>query len=232
MGDNNSHDLIQRSLAELNKLRHDSNKVFQVASEGVKESSGEDPSKEHKFLPKLKQQIDTVSRSFVSIESHLSQPSNLPTTLLLGNLDSDSAVESFNLYTTLSKSYKWLDKVHDYAAGAAAHLSQNSLKRSYGAVTKTRRRNQNTSHTAPPLHLNSMIEGINKMFPDMKLSISRPGGTKLNAIVEINLDRILKAVLIFKGMMIEWVVVKGWEEDLVRSDGQPDIWGESRLVIE
>ena len=62
----------------------------------------------------------------------------------------------------------------------------------------------------------------------MKLSISRPGGTKLNAIVEVNLDRILKAVLIFKGMMIEWVAVKGWEEELVRQDSQADILGERR----
>ena len=35
-------------------------------------------------------------------------------------------------------------------------------------------------------------------------------------------------MVIFKGMMIEWVVVKGWEEELVKSDSQPDIWGESR----
>ena len=69
--------------------------------------------------------------------------------------------------------YHYLLKAHDYAAGAAGHLSQNSLKRSYGAVTKSRRRNPNTSHIAPPLHLNQMIEGINKMFPDMKLSINR-----------------------------------------------------------
>lgn len=68
----------------------------------------------------------------------------------------------------------------------------------------------------------------------MKLNptLSRPGGTKLNAIVEVHLDRILKAVLIFKGMMIEWVVVKGWEEELVKQDtGQPDIWGESRYHV-
>merc|ERR1712059_106588 len=90
----------------------------------------------------------------------------------------------------------------------------------------SRRRNTNTSHTAPPMLLNSMIDSINKMFPDMKLVISRPGGTKLNAIVEVSLDRILK------GMMIEWVVVKGWEEELVRQDtGQPDIWGESRYQV-
>merc|ERR1719334_694197 len=205
-------------------------KLCLFAAEGVKETAG-DEAKEKKFLSTLKQQIDTVSSSLISVANDFDQPINPPTTLPLGNLDSDSAVESFTLYTSLSKSYKWLDKAHDYAAGAAAHLSQNSLKRSYGAVTKSRRRNPNTSHTAPPVHLNSMIEGINKMFPDMKLSINRPGGTKLNAIVEVHLDRILKAVLIFKGMMIEWVVVKGWEEDLVRSDGQPDIWGESRYQV-
>ena len=30
----------------------------------------------------------------------------------------------------------------------------------------------------------------------------------LNAVVEVHLDRILKTVIIFKGLMIEWVVVK------------------------
>ena len=72
------------------------------------------------------------------------------------------------------------------------------------------------------------------MIDIMRLNrtLSRPGGTKLNAIVEVHLDRILKAVLIFKGMMIEWVVVKGWEEELVKQDtGQPDIWGESRYHV-
>ena len=38
-------------------------------------------------------------------------------------------------------------------------------------------------------------------------------------------------MVIFKGMMIEWVVVKGWEEELVKSDSQPDIWGESRYQV-
>ena len=69
---------------------------------------------------------------------------------------------------------------------------------------------------------------MNKKFSDMKLTITRPEDTKLNAIVEVSLDRVLRGVVIFKGMMIEWVVVKGWDEELVKSDSQPDIWGESR----
>jgi len=232
MADTSAAEIIRSSLAELHRLRHSANTVFRTAAEGVKETGGEE-TKEKKFLSTLKQQIDTVQGSLASVETQLGQPASLPNSnaLLLGSLDSDSNVETFNLYTTLSRSYKWLDRAHDYSAGAAAHLSRNSLKRSYGAVTRNRRRNPNTQAVVDPVYFNRKIEEMNKLFPDMKLSISRPGGTKLNAIVEVSLDRILKAVVIFKGMMIEWVVVKGWEEELVRQDSQPDIWGESRFQV-
>ena len=233
MSDNsNSGDIIQKSLAELNQLRHEAHKVFQTAAEGVKDVSGEDgKEKEKKFLSNLKQQIDSVTSALGSVENNLSQPNSLPTALLLGSLDSDSNVETFHLYSTLTKSYKWLDKAHDYAAGAAGHLSRNSLKRSYGAVTRSRRRNPNNSQHVEPAHFNKKIDDMNKLFTDMKLTITRPGGTKLNAIVEVSLDRVLRGVVIFKGMMIEWVVVKGWEEELLKNDSQHDIWGESRYIV-
>jgi len=228
--DPSSGDIIQKSLTELNQLRHEASKVFKTAAEGVKDISGEE-GKEKKFLSSLKQQIDTVTSALGSVENNLSQPNSLPTALLLGSLDSDSNVETFHLYSTLSKSYKWLDKAHEYSAGAAAHLSRNSLKRSYGAVTRSRRRNPNNSQHVEPNYFNKKIEDMNKLFTDMKLSITRPGDTRLNAIVEVRLDRVLRGVVIFKGMMIEWVVVKGWEEELVKSDSQPDIWGESRYQV-
>jgi len=226
----NEQENLQNSLVLLGQLRDSSNQVFKTAAEGVKSSHGEE-GKEKKFLSQLKGLIDTVGDQMKEVETNLSQPSNLQSQLPLSNLDSDSAQESFPLYTDLAKSYKWLDKAHDFAGGAASNLSQNSLKRSYGAVTRSRKRNPNNSHTAPPSALNQLIDAINKMFTDMKLTINRPSGTKLNAIVEVSLDRIFKAILIFKGLMIEWVVVKGYEEDLIKSDGQPDIWGESRYQV-
>ena len=45
--------------------------------------------------------------------------------------------------------------------------------------------------------------------------------------LQVTLERILKAVLIFKGLMIEWVVVKGYCEDSFKVDGQLDVWTES-----
>ena len=73
------------------------------------------------------------------------------------------------------------------------------------------RTRENISQQVDPAYFNKKIEDINKLFSDMKLTITRPGGTKLNAIVEVALHRVLRGVVIFKGMMIEWVVVKGWE---------------------
>jgi len=208
----------------LDNLRASANQVFELAGGGVEEE-------EKEFKAALTDQLETVSTDLREVETAVGQFNGLTNMLMVGNLDSDSSIESFGLYTDLARSHRWLDKAHDYAGAAAAYLSQNTLKRSFGAVHRSKRKNMSTSHVAQPVNLNRMIEGVNKMFLDMKLIISRPGGTQLNAIVEVNLDRILKAVLIFKGLMIEWVVVKGWEENLLKSDGQIDIWGESRYQV-
>lgn len=42
---------------------------------------------------------------------------------------------------------------------------------------------------------------------------------------QITLGRVLKAALIFKGIMIEWVTVKGFDESF---DDVDDLWSESR----
>ena len=101
--DTGSGDIIQKSLSELNQLRHEASKVFQTASEGVRDLTGEETGKEKKFLASLKTQIDSVTSALGSVENSLSQPNSLPTALLLGSLDSDSNVETFHLYSTLSK---------------------------------------------------------------------------------------------------------------------------------
>jgi len=225
--------VLVRSLFALSSLRDSASDVWAGAAGGAKESMDTGEQDQQPLVPSLKRKLSCVDSGLERLEGLVTGPVSLPTTQLLANLDSDSSIQSFSLYSQLAKDYRWLERSHEYAHAAAAYLSQNSLKRGHsGAVTKSRRRNNNSSHTADPRLLNTMIDQVNKMFTDMKLTISRPGGTKLNAIVEVGLERILKAVLIFKGLMIEWVVVKGYEEELVKQDtGQPDIWGESRYEV-
>lgn len=52
-----------------------------------------------------------------------------------------------------------------------------------------------------------------------------------NFFIQITLGRILKAVVAFKGLMIEWVQVKGFNEEFVNDNGQLDLWSESRYQV-
>lgn len=70
--------------------------------------------------------------------------------------------------------------------------------------------------------MDSVIGTIDRLFPDMTVNISRPFAT--NAVLQITLGRVLKAVVAFKGLMIESVVVRGYMESL-------DLWSESRHKV-
>lgn len=67
-----------------------------------------------------------------------------------------------------------------------------------------------------------MISQVDRLFNDMTVTVSRPFAT--NAVLQITLGRVLKAVVAFKGLMIEWVVVRGYMETL-------DLWSESRHKV-
>ncbi|PSN37167.1 Mediator of RNA polymerase II transcription subunit 27 [Blattella germanica] len=70
--------------------------------------------------------------------------------------------------------------------------------------------------------VDNVINTIDRLFADMSVTITRPFAT--NALLQISLGRVLKAVVAFKGLMIEWVVVKGHGETL-------DLWTESRHKV-
>lgn len=56
----------------------------------------------------------------------------------------------------------------------------------------------------------------------MTVSISRPFAS--NVVLHVTLGQVMKAVVAFKGLMIEWVVVKGYNETM-------DLWTESRHKV-
>lgn len=49
-----------------------------------------------------------------------------------------------------------------------------------------------------------------------------------SAIVHVNVTRVLKAAIIVKGLIIEWITVKGFDESLENVD---DHWSESRHAV-
>eukprot|EP00095_Tigriopus_kingsejongensis_P009055 maker-scaffold308_size214241-snap-gene-1.33 protein:Tk09055 transcript:maker-scaffold308_size214241-snap-gene-1.33-mRNA-1 annotation:"mediator of rna polymerase ii transcription subunit 27" len=223
---------LQTALRLIPEIRARTSQLLSQVADGLGVRHGEE-NKEKRFLAELKGLLDGVTGHMSDLEQTLNHQPPIATPLPLGQsvyLSLDTAVDSIPIYQNLVSSYRWLDKTHDYAHCAAAFLSQNSLNRSIGKVSKNRRR-INTSHTAQPSQLNDLINQLGRMYPDMTYSITRPNGTKHNALVEVTLERILKAILIFKGLMIEWVIVKGFHEESTKPDGSLDVWSDSHYQV-
>ena len=140
------------------------------ASDALKVTSEGTEGNEKKFLSEIKLMLDTVKASKIihpaltidplsqcqlclfyfqinsqvkDLENKVSPASTTDNRLPLGHsvyLSLDVPSESTSLYNSLASTYQWFDKTKDYASEAGPMLSQNNLSRSYGKVSRSRRR--------------------------------------------------------------------------------------------
>ena len=78
-------------------------------------------------------------------------------------------------------------------------------------------------------NVDNAIANISRPFNDMNFQVVRPNGSQMKAIVHITLARILKATLVLKGLVVEWVIVKGYNEG--GFDSETDLWQESDYQV-
>lgn len=225
-------DNLQNSLKIIIEIRSRASALWKSVAEGMTSRHG-DKDKEKSYMSELTLMLDTVGSKIKELETSVNQPQrSIP--LPLGHclyLNTDASNEYVALYSSLVTEYKWLDKAHDYAGGAASLLSHNSLNRSYGKITKSRKR-PTEPHTAPPSALDQLINQMRRLYGDMSFQVTRPNGTNSNAIVEVTLENLLTASVIFRGLMIEWVMVRAYGEKVNPSnDGIPDVWRESSYQV-
>ncbi|XP_071446097.1 mediator of RNA polymerase II transcription subunit 27 [Hetaerina americana] len=232
-------DALHTALNAIHVLRSSVGHVFETLGNGVRADHGEE-GKETKYLLEIHDLLTKVNSNLRDVEQAVSSLTPPPGPFSLGNttfLSQETTQDRQALYPQLVESYKWTDKVHEYGNLAVALLSQNSLKRSYinASLSAKRRRTQTSSHNVPPHAVDSVIATIDRLFSDMHVKVSRPFAT--NAVLQITLGRILKAVVAFKGLMIEWVLVKGHNEEFSTEvggggvGGQLDLWSESRYCV-
>lgn len=100
----------------------------------------------------------------------------------------------------------------------------NWVLTTYFFASKSLRKTRDSSKILFDLNrqVDSVIATIDRLFNDMTVSVSRPFAS--NAVLHVTLGHVLKAVIAFKGLMIEWVVVKGYGETM-------DLWTESRHKV-
>ncbi|XP_063244996.1 mediator of RNA polymerase II transcription subunit 27 [Bacillus rossius redtenbacheri] len=216
---------LYTALNAVKMLRSSVGQVFDSLGNGLRFDHGEE-GKDSKFLIELQELLTTVSLNLREVEQAVGSLTPPPGPFNLGNttyLSQESTQERQALYSQLVHSHKWMDKVHEYSNLAHALLAKNTLRRSnINSSSAKRRRTITSSHNVSPQIVDGVIANIDRMFPDMNMNISRPFAS--NAVLQITLGQVLKALMAFKGLMIEWVVVKAFTETL-------DLWTESRHKV-
>ncbi|XP_066593537.1 mediator of RNA polymerase II transcription subunit 27 [Prorops nasuta] len=216
---------LQTALTSIKVLRSSVGQVFESLGNGLRTDHGEE-NKETKYLLELQELLTTVNVNLKDVEQAVSSLSAPPGPFTLAStsyLSQETTQDRQALYGTLVNSFKWTDKVHEYSNVAQTLLNQNSLKRSYTNSSRAKRgRIQTSNHNVPQQQVDSMISTFDRSFHDMTVSVSRPFAS--NAVLHVTLGHVLKAVIAFKGLMIEWVMVKGYGE-------QMDLWTESRHKV-
>ncbi|XP_059611407.1 mediator of RNA polymerase II transcription subunit 27 [Phlebotomus argentipes] len=213
------------ALSSIKELRSSVGEIFESLGGGVRAEHGVE-GRDAKYLLELQDLLNAVTMNLRDVEAAINVLTPPAGPFNLGNssfLSQETTQDRQALYSQLVNSYKWIDKIREHSNLAANLLSHNALKRSYSTNSTKRRRPLTSSHNVLPQQVDQALTAIDRNFNDMTLKIWRPFAT--NVILHISLSRVLKAAVVFKGLMIEWVIVKGFEEAL---DDVDDLWTESR----
>ncbi|CAD7093483.1 unnamed protein product [Hermetia illucens] len=221
-------DSLNNALSAIKNLRSSVGHVFEVLANGVQAHHGDD-GRDSKFLVQFQELFNNVNLNLREVESVINGLTPPPAPFNLGHtaaLAQETTDERQALYSQLVNSYKWVDKIHEYSFLANNILNCNSLRRSYISYSNKRGRLQISScNNTSPQHVDKVLNELSLNSLQTNYKIWRPFGS--NAVVIVNIGRILKAAIVFKGVMIEWVTVKGFDESL----DVDDLWTESRYEV-
>ncbi|XP_061172341.1 mediator of RNA polymerase II transcription subunit 27-like [Saccostrea echinata] len=216
------------------KLRASVSKVFTDLSDGFQAPKGD----EKALLNKLQKSLTAVNDNLGDLEKlapNIHSTTNIPPLLLnsTGLLGLDPATDKSGIATQLHHTHKWTNKVHKLGDYSAQFLGTNQLKRTnQGPVgqSKRMRRPEPTIHRVPEnINIQQLVTTVDRSSPDMSVSLIRPMGN--STVLQITLAKTLKAVIVLRGLLIEYVSIKAYNEDFLTDDGRPDIWSKSRYQV-
>lgn len=143
------------------------------------------------------------------------------------HLGIDGSQDKHNLYTELCKSYKTFTKLHEYSTNCHALLHQQSLKRihkrsdypsSASQATSRDPRSDSVVATFNPYVYRLLsrsevptIDACLKACEYITGTYTQPFGSS-TGVLQICVNRVLKAILVMRGIMIDAVIVKAYHE--------------------
>ncbi|KAH8359692.1 hypothetical protein KR093_008393 [Drosophila rubida] len=218
-------DKLNLTLTAVKNLRANVRQCFEHLADGT-DGEGVEESR-NKFVHDFQDRFGAINSQLREVEQLINGLQVPPTAYHLGNttfLAQETTLDRQALYPQLVNSYKWIDKVHDHSLLAFNNLNQNTLRRSYNYCSQKRQRLPFSSFNNDPDHIEKLLSEINHP-PHTFYKIFRPFGS--NAVAMVTISNVLKAAIVFKGVLIEWVTIKGYDEQL----DHEDLWAESRYEV-
>jgi len=187
---------------------------------------------EKALVEELKKNLKKVGDSLTEVENHVGQiqdqapQQHYPRSAsFMLNLDSVNVAEKHQLSTQLYHSHRWLDKLHEFSSVSSTVLTQNSNRRSAattqggrdvasGPLAAKRIKLKGPASqqvSVAPAAIDQFVTELSHNFKNnMTIKLSRPLGNP--ALLNISLARTLKAYVILRGLIIEWVNILGFGE--------------------
>ena len=250
MGDTINLEVISSGLRSVKLLRCSVKDMFKMLAEGGLPQNGLVGQKEDKekcLLVELQSMMNNINQRVRDLENactliaHPNSPATI--NLNLGNtafLGQDPQPDKTLLYGSTITTYRWCDRLHEISAAAYQILAASNLKRSLVPfqvpnLMRNRlmapRRPISTGFNINRTQVDNVILPYTQMKnSNMKIELDRPFGSQ-QAMLKITLDRVLKAVVVLRGLLIDYVLVKGFNEEFTDFDNRLDIWSESHYEV-
>lgn len=227
-------DLIENLISAIKltqKLRASVTEVFSDLSDGFNITHGNEKS----LLSELQKPLCALNNDFNELEKLSAGMSAPPQSFTSSYLTLDPVLDKTSLYSQLLLAHKWSNKVQEVAGHAATLLHQNQLKRSQQPSMLQSMQNKRIGrvsvHNISSTYVDNCVAKLDRLQPYMSNNIvlNRPMGAC--AVLEITIGKTMRVLVVLRGLIIEWVTVKGYHEDFRNEDGKLDIWSKSRYQV-
>lgn len=125
----------------------------------------------------------------------------------------DPNYDKTSLYPDMVISYRWLDNLQEYSS-VACQAMQSMVTKRHGMSRNRQNRalkapKMTNNYNIPNYNIDCFISTLQRTF-EMSFDVVRPFG--VFTVLKIVLDRTLKAAIVLRGFVIEWVLIKAFDE--------------------
>ncbi|KAG8174795.1 hypothetical protein JTE90_007350 [Oedothorax gibbosus] len=223
---------LNSGLKAVKALRSTVLEVFTALGDGAVDASTDE--EREKFINELQGTLNNVTVRMRELETACTLLGSPNHPLYLGNsglLSQDPAFEKTPLYSQLVQAHRWFDRVAELSSHAASLLNVNSIKRThFSPVTPSKTaKTKPTGVNIPVQTVDQTTSQLSRLFPDLAVQVLKPFGS--STVILVSVPRTLKAVLMLRGLIIDWVLVKGFDEEFYDEEKGLDMFTPSRYHV-